>query len=181
MTDTAAAPPSIVFDVSGHTMALPAAAVVRVLPLPRLDRLPASPPVIAGLFRYGAALVPVLHLDVLLGLPAALPDLYRPLLLCRRPGGLVAYLCGRVTGLVTPPCLTPMPQSNGAMVPLSFNRCVTGRFEHGGAACLLLDPARLLTAAEDQSLEAHRRIAEERATVWADAAVWVNGTAEDAP
>ncbi|MCW2246655.1 purine-binding chemotaxis protein CheW [Azospirillum fermentarium] len=180
MSDAAVPPPAIVFDVSGHRLSLPAAAVVRVLPLPRLDRLPASPAVIAGLFRYGTALVPALYLDVLLGLPAALPGLYRPLLLCRRPGGMTAYLCDRVVGLVTPPSLAPLPQPNGGMVPLSFNRCVAGRFEHGGAVCLLLDPARLLTAAEEQSLDAHRRIAEERAAVWTDTPVWP-AAAEDAP
>ncbi len=166
MNDTAVPPPSIVFEVSGHRLALPSGMIVRVLPLPRLDRLPASPPVIAGLFRYGGALVPVLHLDRLLGLAAGRPGLYRPLLLCRRGGGMVAYLCDRVIGLATPGDLSPLPRPDGA-APLSFNRCVTARFEHEGAMSLMLDPSRLLTAAEDQSLDAHRRIAEERAAAWA--------------
>lgn len=165
MNDAAVPPPSVVFDVSGHRLALPAGSVVRVLPLPRLDPLPASPPVIAGLFRYGDDVIPVLDLDRLLGLPPSLPGLYRPLLLSRRRGGMVAYLCDRVVGLVSPDGLSPLPQQDEA-VPLSFNRCVTGRFEHGGAVCLLLDGPRLLTAAEEQTLDAHRRIAEERASAW---------------
>lgn len=166
MNDIAATPPSIVFDVSGHRLALPADAVGRILPLPRLDRLPASPLVIAGLFRYGDALVPVLHLDRLLGLPAGRHGLYRPLLLCRRGGGMVAYLCDRVIGLAEPADPAPLPRPDG-VAPLSFNHCVTGRFEHQGAVTLMLDPSRLLTAVEDQSLDAHRRIAGERAAAWA--------------
>lgn len=169
MPDASASPSVVIFDVADHRLALPAATVRRVLPLPRLEPLPASPPVIAGVFRYGSAVVPVLHVDRLLGLPASPPNLYRPLLLTQRTGGMLALLCDRVIGLLQAHGLGIIPDG-GEFSPLSFNHCTTGRFDQDGVACFLLDPCRFLTAIEERLLDDLRTIAGERLAVWGETA-----------
>ena len=97
MVATASATRSVVFSVSGRVLALPADAVRRVLPLPRLDGLPAAPPVVAGLFRHGDRAVPVLRFDILLGFEPAPPALYAPLQLIEREGRTILFNPGSPT------------------------------------------------------------------------------------
>ena len=80
----------VVFGLSGRTLALPAAAVTRFLPVPALERPPDTAPVVAGVFRWHGHVVPVLRLDRLLGLGDAPIALYATLLviLVARPQGL---------------------------------------------------------------------------------------------
>ncbi|WP_448207198.1 chemotaxis protein CheW [Azospirillum sp. sgz302134] len=152
----------MVFSASGRILALPAAAVRRFLPLPLLDRPPTAPPVVAGLFRYQGKAVPVLRLDVLLGLEPAKPELYAPLLLLEREGWPLALLAGRVHDIV------PVP--DGALLEaeagLSFNACAVGSFTFGTGNATLLDPERLLTETEGRLLAAFQAMADERLAAW---------------
>lgn len=162
MVATASATRSVVFSVSGRVLALPADAVRRVLPLPRLDGLPAAPPVVAGLFRHGDRSVPVLRFDILLGFEPAPPALYAPLLLIEREGRPFALLVDRVFDIVAVPG-SALLETDSA---LSFNGCAMAGFPFGAGTATLLDPARLLTETEGRLLAAVQALADERAARW---------------
>ena len=163
----------IVFSVAGQALALPAEAVRRFLPLPRLDRLPTAPLPVEGVFRYQGEVVPVLRLDVLLdlvrfdpGAGGSAPGLYSPLLLVTWQGRPAALLADQVHGgtLVDPRERTPSDPS------LSFNGCAAGAFPDRvtgrGGSVTLLDPDRLLNEAEGRLLDAFRAVAERRLAQW---------------
>jgi len=163
MDATASATRHVVFSVSGRVLALPAAAVRRFLPLPRLDIPPTAPPVVAGVFRYQGQTVPVLRLDILLGLAPTSPGLYAPLLLIERDGRPLALLGDRVLDIV--PAITSHLPENG----LSFNGCAVGEFPFGTDSATVLEPERLLTETEGRMLAAFQAMADERLAKWQSA------------
>ncbi len=152
----------VVFEVSGRVLALPAAAVRRVLPLPLLDHPPATPPLLEGVLRYRGQAVPVLRLDRLLGLPPVRPGLYAPLLLAERDGRPLALLAERVfdVAAVAPGALLETDPA------LSFNGCAAGAFAYGAERATALAPDRLLNAAEGRLLAAFQAMADERLAQW---------------
>lgn len=163
----------VVFSVASQALALPAEAVRRFLPLPRLERLPTAPLPVEGVFRYQGEVVPVLRLDVLLDLAAgdptagrSVPGLYSPLLLITWQGRPAALLADQVHGdtAVDPAERTPSDPS------LTFNGCAIGAFPDRvsgrGGTVTLLDSGRLLSEAEGRLLDAFRATAERRLAHW---------------
>jgi len=149
----------VVFGLSGRTLALPAAAVGRFLPLPALEAPPALPPVVAGVFRWHGRVVPVLRLDRLLGLEDSTLGLYATLLLLERDDGPLALAVDRVHGIAD-----AAPQEIAE--DLSFEGCALAVIPYGAGTATLLDPGRLLTLAEERRLEDFRTQAEERLAQW---------------
>lgn len=164
-TGTASASRHVVFSVSGRVLALPAAAVRRFLPLPRLDIPPTTPPVVAGCFRYQGRIVPVLRLDLLLGLEPAAPGLYAPLLLTERDGRPLALLADRVFDIV-PAAVQELSEGGLPDSGLTFNGCAVGGFRFGAEDATVLAPERLLTETEGHLLAAFQAMAEERLAKW---------------
>ncbi len=158
MAATASATRYVIFSVSGRTLALPAESVRRFLPLPRLDRPPAAPALVAGLFRYQGRAVPVLRLDLLFGFEAAPPELYAPLFLTDWDGRPLALLADRVFNILP----VPDAERTAADPGLSFNGCAVATIPHGTGTATVIDPSRLLTEAEDRLLAAFQAIADER-------------------
>ena len=156
------APRCVVFSVADHRLALPGEAVRKVLAMPRLETVPAMPPVLQGVMVVGGAAVPVLRLDVLFGLPRREPGIYTPLLLLDRPDGPLALMADAVLAVaaVSPRDLAPLDPA------ASFNRCVRATWTAGGATVHLLDPQALLSAAEEARLEELRAIAAQRLSAW---------------
>ncbi|MBP2313140.1 chemotaxis protein CheW [Azospirillum soli] len=150
----------VVFSVSGRLLALPAAAVRRFLPLPRLDTPPTAPPVVAGCFRYQGRIVPVLRLDLLLGLEPAAPGLYAPLLLIERDGRPLALLADRVSDVI-PAVMQELPDTG-----LTFNGCAIGSVRFRANDATVLAPERLLTETEGHLLAAFQAMADERLAKW---------------
>ncbi|CAO3450263.1 CheW3a [Azospirillum argentinense] len=166
MAATASATRYVIFSVSGRTLALPADSVRRFLPLPRLDRPPAAPAVVAGLFRYQGRAVPVLRLDLLFGFDAAPPELYAPLFLTDWDGRPLALLADRVFNILP----IPDAERTAADPGLSFNGCAVATIPHhgphggphDGGTATVIDPTRLLTEAEGRLLAAFQAMADER-------------------
>ncbi|CAO3449495.1 CheW3a [Azospirillum argentinense] len=158
MAATASATRYVIFSVSGRTLALPADSVRRFLPLPRLDRPPAAPAVVAGLFRYQGRAVPVLRLDLLFGFDAAPPELYAPLFLTDWTGRPLALLADRVFNILP----IPDAERTAADPGLTFNGCAVATIPHGAGTATLIDPTRLLTEAEGRLLTAFQDMADER-------------------
>ncbi|WP_343207246.1 chemotaxis protein CheW [Azospirillum formosense] len=148
----------MIFSVSGRALALPAESVRRFLPLPRLDRPPAAPAVVAGLFRYQGRAVPVLRLDLLFGFEAAPPELYAPLLLTDWDDRPLALLAERVFNILPVPDAERTPTDTG----LTFNGCAVATIPHGTGTATVIDPTRLLTEAEGRLLAAFQAMADER-------------------
>ena len=149
----------VVFGLSGHTLALPAPSVTRFLPLPALDRPPAAPQAVAGVFRWQGRVVPVLRVDRLLGLAESPIGLYTTLLLLSRDDGPLALAVERVQGIVA---ATAEEIAEG----LSFEGCALAVIRHAGGTATVLDPGRLLTHVEERLLEDFRALAEERLAQW---------------
>ncbi len=171
MAVTASATRYVVFSVSGRILALPAESVRRFLPLPRLDRPPAAPAVIAGLFRYQGRAVPVLRLDLLFGFEAGPPELYAPLFLTGWSGRPLALLADRVFNIVPVPDEDRTEADSG----MTFNGCAAGTIPYGKGTATVIEPARLLTAAEGRLLAAFQAMADERL-----ARLGASGQAEEA-
>ncbi|WP_454017346.1 chemotaxis protein CheW [Azospirillum sp. Marseille-Q6669] len=156
----------MIFSVSGRTLALPGKPGRGSRPLPRLDRPPAAPAVVAGLFRYQGRAVPVLRLDLLFGFDAAPPELYAPLFLTEWDGRPLALLAERVFNIL------PIPDAErmAADPALTFNGCAVATIPHGGphggphdgGTATVIDPSRLLTEAEGRLLAAFQAMADER-------------------
>ncbi|WP_029011026.1 chemotaxis protein CheW [Azospirillum halopraeferens] len=158
------APRCVIFSVADRRLALPGGAVRRVVSMPRLKALPTMPPVLEGVMVLGGAAVPVLRLDVLLGVPRREPGVYTPLLLLHRPAGPLALLVDRVHEMAEVPADALAPVGEDA----SLNHCVSATWTHRGDATLLLDPDALLSAAEEVRLAELRDLAEERLAAWQD-------------
>lgn len=159
---SAAEPRYVVFTVADRRLALPSGAVRRVLPMPRLERLPGQPPVLAGVAVLGGGAVPVLSLAMLFGLPARAPGVYTPLLLMAHGDGPLALLVDAVQAVALADGLLLDDADAGG----SFNACVVGAWRRGAETVFLLDPARLLTKVEEERLAGFRAMAEERLRVW---------------
>ena len=154
----------LIFTLAGLRCALPRAAVQELLPLPRLSRPPSLPAAVTGFLNLGGMAVPVLALDHLLGLPpveAEAGGLYRHIvLLQRRPA--IGLLVDRVLDLAAVPAegLRPVPPEQ------TLNGCVAATLALPEGFASLLDPARILMAQEEASLEELTRRANERLETW---------------
>jgi len=160
----------VIFDIGGVACALPREEVRALVPVPHLWRPPSAPPIIAGMANIDGHAVPVIRLDVALGLtPAALPggDLYRHLILMDHllPAGSAALLVDRVLDV------SPAPVEAGRPDPgLSLNGCVEAEFEGNGTLIHLLAAERLLFAVEQEGISTLSRMAEERMGAWGEPA-----------
>lgn len=149
----------VVFGLSGRTLALPAAAVARFLPVPALEVPPALPPVVAGLLHWQDRVVPVLRLDRLLGLAESAIGLYATLLLLERDDGPLALAVNRVHGITD-------AEAQEIAEELSVEGCALAVIRHGDDTATVLDPGRLLTLAEERRLDEIRTLATERHAQW---------------
>lgn len=156
--------PYLIFALGALRCALPRAAVRELLPLPRLSRPPALPSAVAGFLNLGGQPVPVLALDRIFGLPLAEVEaggLYRHIVLLQgRPA--TALLVDRVLDLASPPpgSRRPVPADQ------TLNGCVAATLALPEGLVSLLDPARILLAQEQASLEDLTRRAQERLEAW---------------
>ncbi len=148
----------LLLDVAGTVCALPREAAAEVLPLPDLQRPPADGGWLAGFANLAGRPVAVLDLARFLGLRAgeAEAGLYAHLILTRDRS--LAWLVDRVVDLVNVPSAAHRPADPAT----SLNGCVGGGVIIGDALIPVLDPARLLTVAEQGRLDALTRAAAER-------------------
>ncbi|MCJ2013283.1 chemotaxis protein CheW [Methylobacterium sp. J-076] len=148
----------LILDVAGTACALPREAVAEVLPLPELQRAPASGGWLAGFVNLAGRPVPVLDLAPFLGLRqgAAEVGLYAHLVLARDLS--LAWLVDRASDLVNVPAAAHRPADPAA----SLNGCVAAGLLLGDRLVPALDPARLLTQAERARIEGQAREAAAR-------------------
>lgn len=148
----------LLIDVAGTRCALPQAAVAEVLPLPELQRSPADGGWLTGFVNLAGQPVPVLDLAPFLGWREGATEagLYAHLVLAR--DGSLAWLVDRVADLASVPPAAHRPADPEA----SLNGCVSAGILVNDRLVPVLDPARLLTAAERARIDAQTRLAAER-------------------
>jgi purine-binding chemotaxis protein CheW len=157
----------LVFALAGLRCALPRAGVRELLPLPRLSRPPSLPEALAGFVNLGGEPLPVLALRHLLGLrrDAPVEPLYRHIVVVgdALPGSRAGLLVDRVLDLL------PVPDAQHRPVPpgKSLNDCVAAQLAMPDGFIHVLDPARILLAQEQASLEELTRRAAARLGEWA--------------
>lgn len=161
----------VIFDIGGVACALPREEVRALVPVPHLWRPPSAPPIVAGMANIDGHAVPVIRLEVALGLtPADLPggDLYRHLILMDNllPAGTAALLVDRVLDV------SPLPVEAGKPDPgMTLNGCVEAEFQAAdGTLIHLLAAGRLLFAVEQEGIGTLSRAAEERIGAWGEPA-----------
>ncbi len=148
--------------VAGRLIAVAAAEVLQILPMLPLWRPPTAPASLCG-FAEAGGILPVLSARALLGLGAeATPALYAHIVRVGKVGCHQAgLLVDRAEGFVIPSALEPLAAGD------TLNGCATALFTHGGAVGWVIDPARLLDAAEGEALAAFAAEARRRRTEWA--------------
>jgi purine-binding chemotaxis protein CheW len=162
--DGAATEHYLLLALAGLRLALPREALRALLPLPRLARPPGLPPVVAGFADLGAAPLPVLHADRLLGLDTVAPEedrdgLYRHIVVLDGPVGL---LVDRALDLLALPAGSRRPVDPSR----TLHGCVAATLPTPRGPAHLLDPARLLLARERAELEQLAEAARQRAAGW---------------
>ena len=149
----------LIFAIGGKSCALPLGVAREVLPMAALSRPPGLPSIMEGFLDLGGRAVPVLRLDQLLGLPAWSPGVSALLLLADLGKRLVAFPVSNVEDVVS-------VGADFQFLPLAeaeaFNGCVRGLLHQGGQTHCLLDPERLLLAAEARRVAEFREREQER-------------------
>jgi purine-binding chemotaxis protein CheW len=161
--DQSAAIPVLLIRVAGQQLGVRQRDIAEILPLPRLAPVPEAPPVLAGVFSLAGNPVFVLPMNSLLGLsgPAEGTALYHHLLLlpAQRGDARLALRVDRVTDTIQS---EPQPLPRGE----SFNDCVEGEIEHGGALVPLVSVGRLLTLYERERLQSFAARESSRAAIF---------------
>lgn len=141
----------LAFTLGDVRLGLNAAHVVEVLPMMRLVVPPEMPPLLRGFAAIGRDLVPVIHLERLLGQavpPAQAVELQDRLIIARIPGGRLAWRSG--------PGMEPLPYRTRDVVALPpdhvLNNCASGVLPEQPPV-ILLEPAKLLLESERLRLE----------------------------
>jgi purine-binding chemotaxis protein CheW len=153
----------VVFDLAGHTAALPIENVYRIAPMARLARPPGLPSLLEGILNVAGTAVPVLRLDRLFHLPLQPLGLYSMLIIVNGiSAGRVAMLVDRVNEVLTVP--------ENALLPIgkedSFNACAEAAVSARGRVFHLLSPTRLLLQRECEALAEFQATAQRRLQEW---------------
>jgi two-component system, chemotaxis family, sensor kinase CheA len=132
--------PSLVFEAAGETLAVPAMAVARTLPLGRVERVG-----VTEVVRDGDRLVPLVDPDRLFGWPAAPRGNFGVLLRWGRAGAVVSarrllHQRDLVVKAMPPFGARPSGVSGASVLP-------------GGKVILVLDPAEVIEMAGDRTEE----------------------------
>jgi purine-binding chemotaxis protein CheW len=145
----------LVFQIAGHTLALPLENVVRVVPMAQLAQPPGLPPVVEGILNLEGSAIPVLRLDRLLQLPPSSYRLYSMLILLKGLfDGPMAILVDRVNEVVSLPTSSLLDIA-AQDSPHDWDKgCAEAAFLLNGQLGHLLSPSRVLLARERASMSA---------------------------
>lgn len=155
----------LAFTLGDVRLGLNAAYVAEVLPMMKLVTPPEMPPLLRGFAALGRELVPVIHLERLVGQPV--PEvqnvsLQDRIIVARISGGRLAWCSG--------PDMEPLPYRSREVNPLPpdhvLNNCAVGVLP-GQPPITMLEPDRLLLEAERLRLEELRAKASARQS-WLD-------------
>jgi purine-binding chemotaxis protein CheW len=156
----------LIFALAGLRCALPRRVVRELLPLPKLSTPPSLPEALAGFVNLGGTALPVLALRHLLGLRRDVPvePLYRHIVVVEgiAPGTRAGLLVDRVLDLQPVPAERVQPVPPGE----SLNGCVAAGLAMPEGFVHVLDPARILLAQEQASLQELTHRAAARLEAW---------------
>jgi chemotaxis signal transduction protein len=138
--EEAAVPDALVVALGGAEYAFPTRQVAGVAAVERFVRIPGAPPRVAGMMNLGGAILAVLDLGVLLGLPPT-PPAGGAVVVVPGPDGRFGLLVERVLGVRPLPALPPPPGEHHPYVA-----------GVGADGLVLLDPAAI-AADEDCAVD----------------------------
>ncbi len=158
----------LVFQLAGHTLALPLENVVRVVPMAKLAQPPGLPPVLEGILNLAGSAIPVLRLDRLLQLPPPTQSLYSMLVLLKGLfDGPVAILADRVSEVASLPAGSLLAITVQDSPPdWDKHGCAEAAFFLNGQLGHLLSPSRILLAREQASMSALLTAERQRLQEW---------------
>jgi purine-binding chemotaxis protein CheW len=136
----------VFFRVSNVNLALPASAVLEILPCPVLERTPGMASLIGGLFRLDGQSAVALRLDRLLGLNESPVRLYSPLIRLRDAPHPCAVIVDEVQDVAVAGAVRPTGMRR------SFNDAVVGEIDRADRVWHVLSAERLLLIEEQQAL-----------------------------
>lgn len=149
----------LVFQVADQTYAVSSGDVAEILPMAELQCPPGAPKLLAGFLNLAGALVPVIRLHHLFGLPDRPTQLWTPLVIVRVFGKRLGLLVDSVnrTVAVSEQDVLPMPAHHVT------SECAVGIVRSTDGAVTLLSPERLLVHQEKRALIELQQTAQRRA------------------
>ncbi|MCR6632293.1 MAG: chemotaxis protein CheW [Magnetospirillum sp.] len=155
----------VVFRLCGQLFAVTVDAVREVVPYAWLATPPRMPAFVQGVLNLGGLAVPVLRLDMLLGMPPAAIGLSASILIMKSTGTPMGLLVEHVEGV------RPRAGFQFAAVDEahSFQGCVAGQLESPQGAMQLVSWERVLLVEEERRLAQFQQDAQDRLADLADA------------
>jgi len=111
----------LVFDVGEQTCALPLDAVVEILPMASLSRLPGAPSILEGFLNLGGTAIPVLRISRLLEAPFVQIGLYTPLIIVRQANARLGLLVSGIRQIAASSQCAAMVLAGHGMVENGVN------------------------------------------------------------
>ncbi|MGE5546065.1 MAG: chemotaxis protein CheW [Solirubrobacterales bacterium] len=148
----------VIFRLGGQAFAIPVDDVREVVPIAWLAKPPQLPSFVEGILNLAGAAIPVLRLDMLMGVADSRFGLEASILIMRgdNPVGL---LVEHVDGVKRTGTFTHIPVDPAS----SFNGCLAGELAgEGGSVIHLVSWENLLLAEERQRLDDFRSRADQR-------------------
>lgn len=140
----------VLMAVAGEVFGLASDNVVEVLPLPELARPAHLPPITEGLLNLGGHLIPVIRLDLLLGLAGGQPGVYAHLVVVEFGNTRVALLADRAVDLIRAPASRVCPVDSNE----TYRDCVRAEISGWDRPVHVLAIDRLLSVREREVLDA---------------------------
>jgi purine-binding chemotaxis protein CheW len=137
--------------VHERLVAVPVGAVLEIVRVGLVTRVPGAPAGIRGLTNLRGRALPVLDAGVRLGEPPVALDLAARLIVLESPAGPLGLLCSAARELVRVPAAAVATAAPGLAGEGGAAAAVAGAFELGGRSVLLLDPARLIAHADAEA------------------------------
>lgn len=154
---------ALVFSAAGIRLGLGVSAVVEVVPSVRLVTPPEMPALLRGFLSMNRTLIPVLRLEKLLNSAAAESESDAPLGLADRL--IIARLGGRQAAWAASADMEPLSYRSRETLPLPsghvLNNCASQILPYEPPV-ILLNPDKLLTAAEQMRLDQLCQMTQER-------------------
>lgn len=148
----------VTFRLCGQHFGIPVAEVREVVPYAWLEQPPRMPTFVRGVLNLGGLAVPVLRLEVLLGMPPASIGLESSILVMKAPQSPLGLLVEHVEGVRAAADLQFTPIDDRQ----SFQGCVIGQLHDPLAAINVLSWQKILLEEEGRRLEQFQSSAQER-------------------
>lgn len=142
----------LVLRLDRHRLALPAEAVVQIIPMVTITPVPQLPTAVAGVINVHGSVVPVVNLGYHLGLASCTCELYTPIILVTLGEHTVGLIVDEVLDVVGLAAGLALPADKMLPEGLREAPVVQGLADVGDGLVVILDPCHLFEPDQAQLL-----------------------------